>query len=568
MILFKQIRYKNFLSSGNKDTTIALNESATTLIVGTNGTGKSTITDALSFALFGKAFRKITKPQLVNTINKKNCEVEVWFSVGSDEFRIFRGISPAKFEIYKNGVLMNQEANARDYQKILEQNILKMNYKSFRQVMILGSASFVPFMQLTSANRREVIEDLLDIGVFSRMNILVKSTLSTIKSDIKSSEQELAIISTKISSQQRNIEDLERLTDSVKIEKKASIKSSSDKIDVLMEKVQSLSDSIKHRSNQLEILTEKTEQRNKAKSSYETLKSKISDLVREVKFYDTNDHCPTCEQTIDEEFKADRISQSKNYAKNLSTEFSKCKDAIIKFEAEISDTKNVLEGIEEIQREIRTHQGSISQLQQSVAKLQQELLENKSVDLLKAKADLESMTLEQVEINQKLVGENEELKYNLAIAEMLKDDGIKTKIIKQYLPVINQLVNSYLKTLDFFVSFNLNDKFEEEIRSRYRDTFSYDSFSEGEKQRIDLSLLFTWRAIAKMKNSVSTNLLVLDETFDASLDNDGIENLLKILNTLDDNSNVFIISHKGDILEDKFQKKIEFVKHNNFSMMS
>lgn len=526
--------------------------------------------DALSFALFGKAHRNINKPQLVNSINKKNCLVEVEFTIGKKHYKIVRGINPGIFEIWVNGSMMNQSSHSKEYQRILEQNILKLNHKSFHQVVVLGSSSFIPFMQLPQGHRRAVIEDLLDIGVFSKMNYLLREKNSKLKEDIKDVSHQIDIVQTKREAQRKYITNLNKLNTSHRKEKEDRIDDFQKQIDelqavnaVLVEEVNSkrpyIEDELKKSHNQHQSLLQRNGQIN----------SDIKNIVKNAKFYEDNDNCPTCHQNIDSKLKASVLSEAKGKARELS----KQKDELVKLgkdvDQRIADLNKNFSEIKEKQDTINTNISSISHFQKAISRLEKELQEmvNEGGDIVKAQKDLEALDKEYNKLVDKKVKYADEYSYNGVMAEMLKDTGIKTKVIKQYIPVINKLVNQYLSVLDFFVSFQLDETFTEEIRSRYRDTFSYDSFSEGEKQRIDLALLFTWRQIAKMKNSVATNLLILDETFDSSLDPDGVENLMKILYTLSDDTNVFVISHKGEILEGRFEKKIEFQKDKNFSVM-
>jgi len=568
MIVFEQVKYKNFLSTGNEFTTIDLNKTKSTLIVGSNGAGKSTLLDALSFALFGKPHRNINKPQLVNTINNKDCIVELLFRSGSAHYRIVRGIKPAIFEIWKNGVILNENAHASEYQKVLEQNIIKLNHKSFHQIVVLGSSSFIPFMQLASGNRREVIEDLLDINVFSKMGKLVKQKTADIKDKLKDNSYELDLVKNKIETQTKYIRDIAQINETEINEKKNSIISINKEIEGLHDSNKDLESFVEANAEEVRSQLKKGNDgkqvilHDKAATAHA-----ITDIVKHSKFYAENDECPTCTQKIEATFKENKISSLKEQARALSKQSL----ALEERSREISD---LLEAAGKIAEEIRKNQSDISGNNREIVTLQTQInqlgadinrLQSSGGDLGQANIDLTSMQDQRnVLVDMKSVL-NEDYTYHAAMAEMLKDTGIKTKIIKQYIPVINNLVNKYLQILDFYVHFDLDEGFKETIRSRHRDSFSYDSFSEGEKQRIDLALLFTWRMIAKMKNSVATNLLVLDETFDSSLDHDGVDNLTKILHTLDESTNTFIISHKGEILDGKFKSKLEFVKEKNFS---
>ena len=568
MIHFKSVSWKNFLSTGNDTIKIELDRTPSTLIVGSNGAGKSTMLDALSFGLFGKPHRDIKKDQMINSINKKGTVVEVQFKIGDSNFKIIRGIKPGKFEIYQNDKMINQASNARDYQKFLEQNILKLNHKSFHQVVVLGSSSFIPFMQLPAWSRRAVIEDLLDINIFSKMNTLLKERNSKIRDELTDINHQIELYKTKIDSQTKYIKDLQSINKDMVENKKETIKTYEDDIRSLINKNETLSENL---SSHIDIETKRSDD---LKSTATQLKSydlqfssKIKDLVKQSKFFEDNDQCPTCDQEISVDIKTEKITTIKKSAAEVQKGMEKLKTEVNQNYADIEASKNAMTQLLERQRKIISNNDKISIIQKEIDNAQKEIsnLLQSSGDVKTAKKEMTSLREGKETITEKKLEYVEERTYNEVIGEMLKDTGIKTKVIKQYLPVMNRLINQYLQVLDFFVAFHLDEGFNETIRSRHRDTFNYASFSEGEKQRIDLSLLFTWRQIAKMKNSAATNLLVLDETFDSSLDHDGIDNLTKILNTLEDGTNVFIISHKGDILENKFRSKIEFIKEKNFS---
>ena len=568
MIYFKSCEWKNFLSTGNDPIKVQLDKNPTTLIVGQNGAGKSTLLDALSFALFGKPHRDIKKDQMINSINKKGAVVEVEFTVGVADFKIVRGIKPNKFEIWQNGNLINQSSNVRDYQKFLEQNILKLNHKSFHQVVVLGSSSFIPFMQLPAWSRRNIVEDLLDISIFAKMNMLLKERNNKIRDQLADINHQIDIAKTKIDAQTKYIKGLQELNDDQIEKKKDSIEVHKIEINNLFEESKklgkNLSASISAEEKQSNQLVKKISQLDSYDISFN---QKIKDMVTESRFYEENDNCPTCEQDIDDELKKTKIEFIKNKAQEIQKAKSDLQKNIKEIKAEQSQSSNNLNKLRQKQQRINSNNDSIALLQKEVDRIQNEInvLQGQSGDVSKAKRELNSFRKKKDKSTETKLSYVEERTYNEVIGEMLKDTGIKTKVIKQYLPVMNRLINQYLQVLDFFVSFHLDENFNETIRSRHRDSFNYASFSEGEKQRIDLSLLFTWRQIAKMKNSASSNLLILDETFDSSLDFDGIDNLTKILDTMDDGSNVFIISHKGDVLENKFRNKIEFFKDRNFS---
>lgn len=569
MITFEKVRWKNFLSTGNVFTEIELTRSTNTLIVGHNGAGKSTILDALTFGLFGKPFRKINKPQLMNTINSADCVVEIEFSIGKKQYKIVRSIKPNAFEIYCDSVLVNQDAKAKDYQEHLEKFILKLNYKSFTQVVILGSASFVPFMQLSPADRRAIIEDLLDIQIFSSMNSIVKNKISTIKDEQKSVEYNIKLSNEKISLQKQNIEEHKK-NHLVEINKKTKeITDNDTHLSKVTKDVALIQLHIQQLTNKVSDKSSVSSRNNKLI----TLQSKFEDNVRklnkEISFYENNDNCPTCLQAIASETKDKHVTEKHTKVTEIQT-------AATKLEEEIENVNNRLLEIDKIQKHITAHNSEIVKLNTQVtsinsynARLLKEIdeLKTRSISTDVTDDKLNSLTVELKSFEEQAEQLSIDKQYHEFAATLLRDTGIKTKIIKQYLPVMNKLINKYLTSMDFFVNFNLNESFEETIKSRHRDEFSYASFSEGEKMRIDLALLFTWRQIAKMKNSVNTNLLVLDEVFDSSLDGVGTEEFLKLLNSLDNNTNVFVISHKGDQLFDKFRSIIKFEKKNNFSQV-
>ena len=568
MIKFKTLKWKNFLSTGDKWTEIDFQSHKTTLVVGHNGAGKSTMLDALSFALFGKAHRNISKPQLVNSINGKGTLVEVTFNVLGSDFRVVRGIKPNKFEIWKGDEMMNQSSHAKEYQKILEQNIIKLNHKSFHQIVVLGSSSFIPFMQLSAQNRRDVIEDLLDINVFSKMNSLLKEKNSLLKEEIKDNDYSFELTKDKIDLQKKYIHEVEALSNDQIEEKQDQIDEAQDQIDELNLEINELSEEIETLSEGLEEGLKKNNDKKQSLLHYKAeFNQKVSTLVKDSKFYEENDTCPTCSQDIGEDLRSEKLAS----AKTKAAELQEALDNVAEQSALVEST---LERLNDASGQIRDKTSAISSNSREIVRLQGQIqnlsdaidkISGNDGDVAKSKEDLVELNNQKDTLFEKRLYLNESLSYNGVILEMLKDTGIKTKIIKQYLPVINKLVNQYLQILDFFVSFNLDEAFQETIRSRFRDSFTYDSFSEGEKQRIDLALLFTWRQIAKMKNSVATNLLILDETFDSSLDHEGIDNLMKIIYTLGDDTNIFIISHKGEMLDGKFANKLEFVKDKNFS---
>lgn len=568
MIFFKTLRYRNFLSTGDSFTEIDLGRNSSTLVVGQNGAGKSTMLDALSFGLFGKAHRNVNKPQLVNSINQKNCLVEVEFSVNGSDYKIVRGIKPVCFEIWRDGDLINQDSHNKEYQQVLERNILKLNHKSFHQIVVLGSSSFVPFMQLPSHVRRDVIEDLLDINVFSKMNNILKERNSILKESVRANAADLETIEMKVKTQKRYVDKLHNLNKEAKAEKLNEIKSLEHMIEDVRSSInlidQSQLDDLKNRStNTIKSISEVE------KYDYQ-FGVKQKELNKEILFYENNATCPTCDQGIDEGLKQEKtktaakkwddLEDGRHVAagkvKGLRETLTNLENSIAEISARVSEADKKNTQITEYQRRITEIQNQLTKFDESTG------------DIEHAEQELEVLSENRYEVVDQKSELADKASYHIVITEMLKDTGIKTKIIKQYLPVINNLTNKYLQVLDFYVSFHLDDTFKETIKSRHRDAFSYDSFSEGEKQRIDLALLFTWRQVAKMKNSVATNLLILDETFDSSLDAEGVDNLTKILDTLDNDTNVFIISHKGEMLDGKFESKIEFVKRKNFSQVA
>ena len=568
MIIFKTVRYKNFLSTGNTFTEIPLNNDKTTLVVGQNGAGKSTMLDAISFSLFGKSHRSINKNQLINSINGKGCVVEVEFSIGKVDYKIVRGIKPAIFEIWKGDTMINQSSHAKEYQKILEQNILKLNHKSFHQVVVLGSSSFIPFMQLSSSHRRDVIEDLLDINVFSKMNILLKEKQSAIRDQLKDIGYKIDIIKNKIDTQTKYIQDIKTLTEDNRKEYESRIHASQNSIDELQAENSELSlgldESIRETEERQQALHDR---RQALMLGGQDRQTTLSNVRKRIKFFEENEVCSVCDQAITDSHKHVILESAKQESAQIQSECRQIGTDGTAVEKEINETGLLLKSLRDRVSKLSENNVQITTLQKNIKSYQDYLEKGVSADLKEAEDDLKVLTDDKNGMLETKFEVSEEFSYNTVMAEMLRDTGIKTKIIRQYMPVINQLVNKYLQVLDFFVHFDLDESFNETIRSRHRDEFTYDSFSEGEKQRIDLSLLFTWRQIAKMKNSVATNLLILDETFDSSLDHEGVDNLLKILYTLDDDTNIFVISHKGEILDGKFNNKLEFKKEKNFSKM-
>lgn len=569
MINFKAIRWRNFLSTGSQFTEVKLDRSPTTLIVGENGAGKSTILDALCFTLFGKPFRNINKPQLLNSINQKALQVEVEFSIGTKQYKIVRGIKPSIFEIYLNEELLNQDAAARDYQRYLEDHVLKLNYKSFTQIVILGSASFTPFMQLPAAHRREVIEDLLDINIFSIMNDVLKQKYNDVKVAITDLENKIEVGKTKIKLQQEYIKTLEEDKQKKVEDVNKRIQETSDKLLQLTASSAREAEALKHLQSTILDASDIKAKRSEMERLLQKLSDRIKNQEKSIQFYNEHDVCPTCSQALD--------ASHKDSAKTTHThKIEECERAIVTISQQLEDIGKRLDEIDTVEKKISEHKDNIIDLntniiaeQNFLQKLQQELVQNTSQtgNIEEEKQKLKALAKDIVKISEDKVKLVEEKHYLDVAGILLKDTGIKTKIIKQYLPVINKLVNKYLQLMDFFVSFELDEAFNEKIKSRHRDEFSYASFSEGEKAKIDLALLFAWRSIAKMKNSASTNLLLLDEVFDGSLDVNGTDFVMTILNTLGEDTNVFVISHK-DALFDKFRSVIKFEKHLNFSRIA
>ena len=576
MILFKKIRWKNFLSTGNQyieinfqtDGESRFAKNSTTLIVGTNGAGKSTILDALTFSLFSKPFRKINKPQLVNTVNEKDCRVEVEFSIGTTHWKVVRGIKPNLFEIWRDGSLLDQSSHAADQQKWLEQNVLKMNYKSFTQIVILGSSTFVPFMQLTASHRREVIEDLLDIKIFSSMNNLIKDKIRLLREEIKTFQLKKESLTDKVEMQQNFIDEVEE-------QGKGRISENNDKIKVLQVEVDTHMEHNELTDANISELVKKQEEVTGATEKLRelgTLKGKISNKVttitREHKFFTDNVTCPTCTQPIEEEFRINKITDAQNKAKELQSGYKELEQAIKNeeererhFTALSKEITTLTHGISKNNTKISGCQRQIRDLESEIQRLTDQLANrNTEHDKLTTFKDKLKTTYDE------LSSRKDTISYYDFSYSLLRDGGVKSKIIKKYLPLINQQVNRYLQKMDFYINFTLDEEFNETVQSPIHDNFSYSSFSEGEKMRIDLALLFTWREVARMKNSVNTNLLIMDEVFDSSLDGMGTEEFLKIIRFVIKDTNIFVISHKPD-MHDKFESMIRFEKVKGFSRM-
>ena len=569
MITFEKVRWKNFLSTGNAFTEVVLNKSPNTLIIGHNGAGKSTILDALCFGLFGKPFRKINKPQLLNSINGQAAVVEIEFSIGKKQYKVIRGIKPNTFEVYCNSLLVDQDAKAKDYQEHLEKFILKLNYKSFTQVVILGSASFVPFMQLSPGDRRLIIEDLLDIGIFSSMNSVVKEKMSTIKDSTTKNKYEMELTGEKIKLQKQNIEEHKKHNDTEIEKKNKEISDSEEQIKKLNKDIQLVQkhiDVLQSRINDKVAIEKKSAKLVQLESK---LQSRIKKIEKEVIFYEENTACPTCKQGIHDDFRTEAIVRNNDTKREIDSGISEIKKEIHSANERLKAINDIIKHITEHNNEIVKHNSTISAINSYISKLNKEIkelsvrkdnLEEDNAKLVELKTELTTLVAKQ----QELTTEKQYLEF---AGSLLKDTGIKTRIIKQYLPIMNKLINKYLSAMDFFVNFNINENFEETIKSRHRDEFSYSNFSEGEKMRIDLALLFTWRQIAKLKNSTNTNLLILDEVFDSSLDTVGTDEFLKLIQEMGTDTNIFVISHKGDQLFDKFRSIIRFEKKNNFSQV-
>lgn len=568
MILFKTIRYKNFLSSGNNFTEISLDTHQNNIIIGTNGAGKSTILDALTFVLFNKPFRKINKPQLVNSINGKDCRVEVEFSVGKKTYKVIRGMKPNIFEVYIDDEMMNQDAATGDQQKFLEQNILKLNFKSFTQIVVLGSSTFVPFMQLPLASRREIIEDLLDIQVFSTMNTNLKDRMKQLNDDIRFKEKDIELVKHRIEIQEDLIKELETQSDNIITDKKVKIGHWNKQSDELLHKNEEYSSYISRRNADLFDTNKLLKKFDNLKEFKVKFKSKIDNLTKENKFYTENDSCPTCKQGLDERFKLDKIASNSKTIKETQ-------DAWVVLEEQITEVKDQIDEFKQVSADIQVHNnlidnnnGLINHMRRQIKEFEieiQDILDSKN-NSSKEQEQLNKLIDEKNNSEKVLAIHKEDKDYYNVAATLLKDTGIKTRIIKRYLPVMNKLINQYLQQMDFFVNFTLSESFEETIKSRYRDDFSYSSFSEGEKSRIDIALMLTWRSVARLKNSVDTNLLILDEIFDSSLDSTGTDELSFILRNFTNDLNLFIISHREHMVE-KFDRVLRFNKVKNFSKM-
>ena len=570
MIVFKSVQWKNFLSTGNSPNKVLLNKSQTTLIIGKNGEGKSTILDALCFSLFGKPFRNINKGQLVNSINGKGCSVEVEFDINGKEYKIIRGIKPNVFEIWQDGEMINQDAASRDYQKILEQQILKLNYKTFTQVVILGSASFVPFMQLPTSQRREVIEDILDIRIFSTMNQLLKEKAQETKDAIAKIENEISTAKTKVDAQTQLIKTITEAKSSA-IESiatkiaanNAEILSAEGEIELIISEIDTLKASI----NDKETITEDID---KAKSIKSKLLQKIETCEHNTEFFSEHDVCPSCNQDIAEQYKESIIKDLNDKLLEQNGKVGELETILSKLNEKLSDINKIQSEITSKNIELSTRNSTITLLNKQIKEMQTEIESAKTdtTNIDEEKAKLKELATEAITMIHTKTTLQEQRNLEDVANILLKDTGIKTAIIREYLPIMNKLINKYLQAMDAYIHFELDEAFNESVKSRFRDDFTYASFSEGEKMRIDLAILFTWRQIAKMKNSVNTNLLLLDEIFDSSLDTAGTDYFLNLMNQFGENTNIFVISHKGDQLFDKFRSVIKFEKRNDFSVIA
>ena len=568
MITFTKIRWKNFLSTGNVFTELNLTKNKSTLISGENGAGKTTFLDAISFVLFGKPYRNINIPQLANSINQKDCKVEIEFTIGNANYKIVRGLSPKIFEIYKDGNLVNQDSKSKDYQKMLEEQILKMNHKSFCQVVVLGSTNYVPFMRLAAAERRAIVEYLLDIDVFSVMNTLLKSKIATAKDSIKDIEHKLAILMERAKAQKNHIKVLQEKSKESKDKIVSEIEQNQNTIKDIQAEIEVLQSQIDE-TNKLWIDSNASNEVSKVVYSQNHMKEQSAKLVKQIEYYQNNKECTLCKQTLSSDHKTNIIADLEKEKSKFSEEIEKLDSIITDLNKTLQNNHEVSKKIQALEKEISSKNNTISACNQFISKLQKQMTSDSAVDFTAEEEKLNSIIEEgktETEQRQEL---SDDLHYYSVAAILLKDTGIKSKIIKHYLPIMNKVINGYLGKMDFFVQFELSESFEETIKSRHRDIFTYDSFSEGEKRKIDLALLFAWRYIAQLKNSLNCNLLIFDEVLDGSLDDSATEAFLNILKGLDKNTNIYVISHKSkEILQDKFEDHIVFVKRNNFSKIA
>jgi len=570
MINFKKVRWKNLLSSGNKFTEIQLDAHQTTLILGENGAGKSTLLDALCFGLYGKGFRNLKKELLINSINEKELLVEVEFSIGRKEYKVIRGAKPNKFELYVNDIMVNQDATVRDYQEHLEKNVLKMSFRSFTQVAILGSANFTPFMQLRAVERRKLVEDLLDISIFSTMRDILRKKVSEHNIEIKETNHEVELMEERVNGLTEQLNALRENRDKKISQYESTVDETETNINNLLEKVDEKTKNVVEKKSTIKDKDPQTDRLKQALDMEKRLQESRKKALTDIEFYKNNDDCPTCKQGLDHEHKTKHIEEKTAKVEEVKEAITSIDNLINEARTRIEEIGKVQDNIEKVQREIGILQTEILSNQKFMKKIQNEIDELRKEEgggtNVHEKIDATEEKLDILHNKKKSLIDRGHY-YDIATT-LLRDQGVKERIIRQYVPIMNKLINKYLAQLEFYVGFELNESFEETIKSRFRDVFKYDNFSQGEKMRIDLSLLFTWRAVARMKNSVNTNLLILDEVFDSSLDTNGTDDFLKLLNTLTEKTNAFIISHKGDALYDKFNDVIRFEKHKNFSRVA
>jgi DNA repair exonuclease SbcCD ATPase subunit len=570
MILFKKVRYKNFLSTGQQFIEIDLDKANTTLVVGENGAGKSTMLDALCFGLFQRPFRGIKKDQLINSINEKECIVEVEFTVGQKDYKIIRGIKPNIFEIWCDGDMLNQDAAQRDYQKHLEQQILKLNFRSFTQVVILGNASFVPFMQLRARHRRQVVEEILDIEIFSKMNLLFREKQKNQDELIKQTDFNYQLVDNKIDDKKKYIDDISNRSKDLADSKKADLNKSITDISNYEEDIRKVRTEIAELQKEVIDESKVNDKHKKLHNMEAKLENTCNKHKKDLSFFQSHNDCPTCQQSIDEAFKSTMISKKAEKVQELEIALGQIDKEIKTSEMKLDTINKTMVTIREKELLINRYETSIEEIKKQTVRLGQEIaeLQDEKVSTAEQTGELNQLQERITELEKDKLNQKSEMVYIDTARHLMQDTGIKTKIIKQYLPIMNQLINKNLASMDFFVNFSLDEEFNETIKSRHRDEFNYHSFSEGEKLRIDLAILFTWREIAKLKNSTNTNLLILDEIFDSSLDSSGTDEFMRILHTTMEKENVFVISHKGDTLIDKFPRVMKFEKYKNFTRMA
>ena len=570
MIIFKKVKYKNFLSTGQQFIEVDLDKSNATLVVGENGAGKSTMLDALCFGLFQRAFRNIKKDQLINSINEKECIVEVEFKVGQKDYKIIRGIKPNIFEIWCDGDMLNQDAAQRDYQKHLEQQILKLNFRSFTQVVILGNASFVPFMQLRARHRRQVVEEILDIEIFSKMNIMFREKQKSQDELIKQTDFNYQLVDNKIDDKKKYIDDIDNRSQELVESKRAELDKSITDISNYSLDIKKVKTDIAELQKQVIDQSKINGKHKKLHNMEAKLENTCNKHKKDLSFFQSHNDCPTCQQAIDEVFKSTMIDKKKDKVSELNSALEQIDKEIKTTEMRLDTINKTMITIREKELLINRYETSIEEINKQRIKLAEEIeeLRDEKVSSAEQTGELNQLQERLTELGKDKLSQKDEKIYIDTARHLMQDTGIKTKIIKQYLPIMNQLINKNLANMDFFVNFSLDEEFNETIKSRHRDEFNYHSFSEGEKLRIDLAILFTWREIAKLKNSTNTNLLILDEIFDSSLDSSGTDEFMRILHTTMEKENVFVISHKGDTLIDKFPRVMKFEKHKNFTRMA